>query len=78
MFPPFNQDLAKTECHSLMQKLDSYQSIDFCAIENGKNPDPKLSTDYLFKKNLGIMFGVLVCKDASGSTHNLKAFSGQF
>lgn len=78
MFPPFNQDLAKTECLSLMQKLDLYQSIDFCAIESGKNPDPKLSTDYLFKKNLGIMFGVLICKDALGNTYNLKAFSGQF
>lgn len=78
MFPPFNQDLAKTECLSLMQKLDLYQSIDFCAIESGKNPDPKLSTDYLFQKKLGIMFGVLVCKDVSGNTHTLKAFSGQF
>ncbi|MBR5867737.1 MAG: hypothetical protein IKZ04_07480, partial [Spirochaetaceae bacterium] len=78
MFPPFDQDLAKNECISLMHKLDSYQSIDFCAIEKGEIPNPKLSTNYLFQKNLGIMFGILVCKDISGNTHTLKAFSGQF
>ena len=78
MFPPFNEELAKTECLSLMEKLDSYQTIDFYAIENGETPNPKLSLNHLYEKNLGIMFGVLVAKDASGNTHTLKAFSGQF
>ena len=78
MFPPFNENLAKTECLSLMEKLDSYQSIDFYAIENGETPNPKLSLNHLYEKNLGIMFGVLVAKDNAGNTHTLKAFSGQF
>ena len=78
MFPPFNENLAKTECLSLMEKLDSYQSIDFYAIENGETPNPKLSLNHLYEKNLGIMFGVLVAKDDAGNTHTLKAFSGQF
>ena len=78
MFPPFNEELAKTECLSLMKKLDSYQSIDFYAIENGETPNPKLSINHLYEKNLGIMFGVLVAKDDSENFHTLKAFSGQF
>ena len=78
MFPPFNENLAKTECLSLMEKLDSYQSIDFYAIENGETPNPKLSLNHLYEKNLGIMFGVLVCLDNEGNQHSLKAFSGQF
>lgn len=78
MFPPFNEELAKIECLSLMGKLDSYRSIDFFAIENNKTPNPKLSINHLYKKNLGIMFGVLVCLDNKGNQHSLKAFSGQF
>ncbi|MEE0998141.1 MAG: pseudouridine synthase [Treponemataceae bacterium] len=78
MFPPFNEELAKTECLSLMEKLDSYRSIDFSAIENNKTPNPKLSINHLYEKNLGIMFGVLVCLDNEGNQHSLKAFSGQF
>ena len=78
MFPPFNENLAKTECLSLMEKLDSYRSIDFSAIENGETPNPKLSINHLYEKNLGIMFGVLVCLDNEGNQHSLKAFSGQF
>ena len=78
MFPPFNEELAKTECLSLMEKLDSYQTIDFFAIENNQTPNPKLSINHLYEKNLGIMFGVLVAKDDSGNCHTLKAFSGQF
>ena len=78
MFPPFNEELAKTECLSLMEKLDSYQTIDFFAIENNKTPNPKLSINHLYEKNLGIMFGVLVCLDNEGNQHSLKAFSGQF
>ena len=78
MFPPFNEQLAILECNSLMEKLDSYQSIDFYAIENGEAPNPKLSLNHLYEKNLGIMFGVLVAKDDSGNIHTLKAFSGQF
>lgn len=78
MFPPFNEELAKIECLSLMEKLDSYQSIDFYAIENGETPNSKLSINHLYEKNLGIMLGVLVAKDASENFHTLKAFSGQF
>ena len=78
MFPPFNENLAKAECLSLMEKLDSYQSIDFSAIENNQIPNPKLSLNHLYEKNLGIMFGVLVAKDDSENFHTLKAFSGQF
>ena len=78
MFPPFNEELAKIECLSLMEKLDSYQTIDFYAIENNQTPNPKLSINHLYEKNLGIMFGVLVCLDNEGNQHSLKAFSGQF
>ena len=77
MFPPFNEELAKTECFSLMEKLDFYQTIDFFAIENNKMPNPKLSINHLYDKNLGIMFGILVCLDNEGKQHILKAFSGQ-
>ena len=78
MFPPFNEELAKTECFSLMEKLDFYQTIDFFAIENNQMPNPKLSINHLYDKNLGIMFGILVCLDNEGKQHTLKAFSGQF
>jgi tRNA pseudouridine32 synthase/23S rRNA pseudouridine746 synthase len=38
----------------------------------------KFSTDYLFGEARGHMFGVLECKDSSGNTVVLKAFSGQY
>jgi tRNA pseudouridine32 synthase/23S rRNA pseudouridine746 synthase len=38
----------------------------------------KVSTDYLFSPARGHMLGVLLARDASGSPHILKAFSGQY
>lgn len=74
MFPPFDTELAKQHCFSLMQKLDTEQCIDFEA----KRKNPKLSTKSLFENSVGQMFGVLVCEDEYKNQVVLKAFSGQF
>ncbi len=40
--------------------------------------DKELSTEYLYGKARGKMFGVLLCQTPAGDTITLKAFSGQF
>lgn len=65
----FPTDEAKTHALSIMQSLDSTSCIDYegaCSI----------STESLFSPTGGRLFGVLVCKDSSGRTVILKAFSG--
>ena len=58
----------------LMAKLEQNKRIDF----HSSNPDPIFSTDCLWEKRGGQMFGVLECVDLDGNTVVLRAFSGQF
>ena len=58
----------------LMGKLEQSKRIDFHAPV----PDPIFSTDCLWEKRGGQMFGVLECVDENGNTVVLHAFSGQF
>lgn len=58
----------------LMAKLEKNKRIDF----HSPDPDPIFSTDSLWEKRGGQMFGVLECVDADGKPIVLRAFSGQF
>jgi len=66
---------ARNHCLDLMDYFERQQTID---LEPDADPDPHLSTDYLFGPARGKMFGVLECRDHHGSTVILKAFSGQY
>ncbi|MFT5701303.1 MAG: hypothetical protein ACI8ZB_004194 [Desulforhopalus sp.] len=58
----------------LMAELEQNKRIDFHAPD----PEPIFSTDCLWEKRGGQMFGVLECVDGGGNTVVLRAFSGQF
>ena len=58
----------------LIAKIEQNKRIDFHTLD----PDPIFSTDCLWEKRGGQMFGVLECVDADGKTVVLRAFSGQF
>jgi hypothetical protein len=58
----------------LFDRMEAAGRIDFDSPE----PDPRLSTDYLYGRAGGQMFGVLSARDQSGATVVLKAFSGQY
>jgi hypothetical protein len=58
----------------LMAELEQNKRIDF----HTPDPDPIFSTDCLWQKRGGQMFGVLECVDADGKSVVLRAFSGQF
>lgn len=58
----------------LFDRMEAEGRIDFDSPE----PDPRLSTDYLYGKAGGQMFGVLSARDRQGATVVLKAFSGQY
>lgn len=58
----------------LMAELEHNKRIDF----HSPDPDPMLSTDCLWGKRGGQMFGVLECVDGAGNSVVLRAFSGQF
>jgi hypothetical protein len=58
----------------LMAKLEQHKRIDF----HRPDPEPLFSTDCLWEKRGGQMFGVLECVDGDGKTVVLRAFSGQF
>ncbi len=58
----------------LMSELEQNKRIDFHCPE----PEPIFSTDCLWEKRGGQMFGVLECVDGDGKTVVLRAFSGQF
>lgn len=61
MYPPFDENLARTFCAQLIHNLDTYQCIDF--EQDLHKRDPIFSTKHLFAQNaIGQMFGVLVCK----------------
>jgi hypothetical protein len=58
----------------LMAELEQSKRID----SHSPDPDPILSTDCLWEKRGGQMFGVLECVDGDGNTVVLRGFSGQF
>jgi len=58
----------------LMAELEQNKRIDYPTPD----PEPIFSTDCLWGKRGGQMFGVLECVDADGKTVVLRAFSGQF
>lgn len=60
----------------LMRILDTTKRLDFA--QDTKDASPMLSTDFLYGKAMGKMFGVLVCEKSSGEQLTLKAFSGQY
>lgn len=70
----------------LMAQLETQKRIDFWrgsglsaqVAEAGNPSNNSFSTDYLFGEARGQMFGVLECKDGSGNTVVLKAFSCQY
>lgn len=67
---------AKQYAVELLKTLTGMKRIDFTVTQ--EQADPRLSTDYLYGKARGQMFGVLVCRDKAGRTGVLKAFSGQY
>jgi len=67
---------ARRHCVELMQTLERKQRIDLMSPND--EADPRFSTDYLFGKARGQMFGVMVCEDKDGSKVMLRAFSGQY
>ena len=66
---------AMAAAQQLMQQLTNYHSIDF-SRQNSKAKES--STDFLYGKARGKMFGVLSCETAEGTPLTLKAFSGQY
>lgn len=60
----------------LISQLDREKRIDFHAPPD--SADPRFTTDYLFGKARGKMFGVMTCQRADGALLTLKAFSGQY
>lgn len=61
-------------CGILMQKFAAYEHIDYL----NEQTDPRLSTHHLYGNVGGKMFGVLICKDASGKEVILKAYSSTY
>ena len=72
----FHEGDARTHCLELMQLLEQEKRIDLQAQREAA--DPRLSTASLFGEARGKMFGVMVCRDASGNKRILRAFSGQY
>lgn len=72
----FHEGDARIHCQELMQFLEQEQRIDLLA-DTGQ-ADSRLSTANLFGEARGKMFGVMVCRDADGGLHLLRAFSGQY
>lgn len=62
-------------CRELMRLLAERGTID---LFSPGQPDPALTTDWLFGPARGKMFGVLECQQADGATVFLRAFSGQY
>ncbi len=58
----------------LMAELEQNKRIDFHTLD----PEPIFSTECLWERRGGQMFGVLECFDGDGNTIVLRAFSGQF
>lgn len=71
-----HQEPALAPCLALMQTLEEKKRIDL--LIDADKANPLLSTDYLFDKARGQMFGVMVYQRPNGSTGTLRAFSGQY
>ena len=71
MNPPLPTQKAKEAAHLLQEALDFHKTLDY-------EGEKLISTDYLFGKARGQMFGILVCEDKDGNEIILKAFSGQY
>ncbi|HAF86286.1 MAG TPA: hypothetical protein DCG32_07990, partial [Sphaerochaeta sp.] len=71
MKSPLPIQKAKEAALLLQEALDFHQALDF-------EGEKLISTDYLFGKARGQMFGILVCEDKEGNEVTLKAFSGQY
>lgn len=67
---------AKNFCFELIEKLEKEKRLDFNV--KPEFSDPRFSTDYLFGKARGQMFGVMECENPAGEKVFLKAFSGQY
>lgn len=67
---------AKAAALDLMKQLDHEKRLDFHLPQ--ANADPRFSTDYLFGKARGKMFGVMECRRKDGTILTLKSFSGQY
>lgn len=67
---------AKAAAKDLMRLLDREKHLDYHLPPD--KADQRLSTDYLFGKARGKMFGVMVCQRPDGHMLTLKAFSGQY
>ncbi len=69
-----------TEGNSRKYALELMAELEQSKRINSHSPDldPILSTDCLWEKRGGQMFGVLECVDTDGNTVVLRAFSGQF
>lgn len=67
--------LAIPHCHALMAELSAHKRIDFDVPLAAA--DPRLSTDILYSKMRGRMFGILVCEDGNGKEVILRAFSSR-
>ncbi len=65
---------SRAHAMELLKKMELEQRIDFSA----ETPQTPFSTDYLWEKARGQMFGVLECEDNLGNSVILKAFSCQY
>ncbi|KAF6262106.1 hypothetical protein COO60DRAFT_690837 [Scenedesmus sp. NREL 46B-D3] len=64
---------AARHARQLLATIHLHGRLDFDCPQ----PDPRFDLDMLFTKGPGRMIGVLVAVDSQGSSHILKAFSGQ-
>ena len=70
------EGLARQHCLELMKTLDEKKRIDLALPD--KEANPRYSTEYLYGKARGQMFGVMVYRKPDGFISALKAFSGQY
>lgn len=64
---------ARYHAQTLMREFERLGRLDYCVSD--AEADPALSFDELFAGTQGNMFGVLECRDGSGSPRVLRAFS---
>ena len=72
----FGEGQARRYGLALMEELTAKERIDLLTAD--EEADPRFSSDYLFGKARGQMFGVLVYREANGAVGSLRAFSGQY
>jgi len=70
------EGLARQSCLELMNILEEKKRVDLSVPDNDANSI--YSTDYLFGKARGQMFGVMVYQKPDGALSTAKAFSGQY